>query len=245
MKTPGALSPLPASLAVLAAALLSGCTTTYVVQVDAISQAAAQPTGPAPQSYEIRSSNPRLEEDNLRHKEVVNYVRTALSGKGMYEAPPKAKADVVVDIDYGMEAPRVKYETETYPVFAQVGGGVRYVQVPVTDSRGRVIGYQTVAVYDPPRTEIIGYEEQVKPVIVYEKYLKLSARENKDATEGRAPSEVWSVNVSAEDSSKDVRKYMPILASATADYIGTNTQEQKPVKIKEDDEVVTFIKKGM
>lgn len=245
MKPTGALSTLPASLAAAAVvALFSGCTTTYVVQVDAISQAAKK-EGPAPQSYEIRTSNPRLEEDNLRYKEVANYVKTALSGKGMFEAPPKSKADVVVDIDYGMESPRVKYETETYPVFAQVGGGVRYVQVPVTDSRGRVIGYQTVAVYDPPRTEIIGYEEQVKPVIVYEKYLKLSARENKEATEGRAPAEVWSVNVSAEDSSKDVRKYMPILASATADYIGTNTQEQKPVKIKEDDEVVTFIKKGM
>lgn len=243
MKTPSALHPTKVALLAATLSLLTGCTTTYVVQVDAISQAI--PQAAAAQSYEIRSSNPRIEDDNLRYKEVANYIKTALSGKGMYEAPAKGKADIVVDIDYGMESPRVKYETETFPVFAQVGGGVRYVQVPVLDTRGRIIGYQTVAVYDPPRNEIIGYEEQVKPVIVYEKYLKLSARENKEATEGRAPAEVWSVNVSAEDESKDIRKYMPILASATADYIGTNTQEQKPIRIKEDDEVVSFIKKGI
>lgn len=225
------------------ALVMGGCTTTYQVQVDAISQ--ATPAAAAAQSYEIKSTNPRVDEDSLRYKEVAGYVKTALSGKGMYEAPAGAKADVVVNVDYGMEPPRVKYETETYPIFAQVGGGVRYVQMPITDRNGRIIGYQTVAVYDPPRTEIIGYEEQVKPVIVYEKYLKISARENAEAQEGRPATEVWSVNVSAEDESKDIRKYLPILASATADYIGTNTQEQKPVKIKEDDEVVGFIKKGM
>lgn len=235
-------SPAPRLLLAAGALLLGGCTTTYQVQVDAIAQ--ATPAAAAAQSYEIKSTNPQVDEDSLRYKEVAGYVKTALSGKGMYEVPPGAKADVVVNVDYGMEPPRVKYETETYPIFAQVGGGVRYVQMPVTDRNGRVIGYQTVAVYDPPRTEIIGYEEQVKPVIVYEKYLKISARENAEATEGRT-TEVWSVNVSAEDESKDIRKYLPILASATADYIGTNTQEQKPVKIKEDDEVVGFIKKGM
>ncbi|MNC94403.1 hypothetical protein D3C83_112470 [compost metagenome] len=83
------------------------------------------------------------------------------------------------------------------------------------------------------------------PVIVYEKFLKVSARENKEATEGRAPAEVWSVNVSAEDKSQELRKYIPILASATADYIGTNTKESKPITISENDEVVKFVKKGM
>ncbi len=243
MKKQTAQKPTTALLPAALALLLGGCTTTYQVQVDAISQ--STPAATAAQSYEIKSTNPRVDEDSLRYKEVANYVKTALSGRGMYEAPDGATADVVVAVDYGMESPRVKYETETYPIYAQVGGGVRYVQMPVTDPNGRVVGYQTVAVYDPPRTEIIGYEEQVKPVIVYEKYLKISARENKEAVEGRAPSEVWSVNVSAEDESKDLRKYLPILASATADYIGTNTQEQKPVRIKEDDEVVGFIRKGI
>lgn len=228
--------------------LLGGCTTTYVVQVDAISQAAQVATNetPAlPQSYEIRTNNPKMDEGSLRYKEVAGYVKTALSGKGMYESPRAVKADVVIDIDYGMDSPRVKFETMSIPIYAQTGGGVRYEQVPIYDNRGNIIGYRTVVLREPPRTEIVGYEDQVKPVIVYEKFLKISARSNQESVEGRAPPEVWSVNVSAEDESKDLRKYLPILASATADYIGTNTKEQKPIRIKEDDEVVGFIKKGM
>ena len=38
---------------------------------------------------------------------------------------------------------------------------------------------------------------------------------------------------------------MPILASATADYIGTNTRQEKEVTVHEEDETVKFIKKGM
>ena len=231
-------------------AFLAGCsTTTYTVQVDAI----AQPTeagvvAAAPQSYSIRSKNMKLDESSLRYKEVSDYVKTALSGKGMYEAPKPENADVVIDIDYGMDAPRVKFETMTTPIVMQTGGTYqtkreeRLIRRP--DGSTEVV-FVDVQVYVPGRTEFIGVREEVTPVIVYEKFLKVSARENKETSEGRAPAEVWSVNVSAEDKSQELRKYIPILASATADYIGTNTKESKPVRIDENDEVVKFIKKGM
>jgi hypothetical protein len=241
---------LPIAAAMLGATLaaFTGCnsTSTYTVQVDAIAQPVevGQPA-PAAQSYHIRAQNPRLDETSLRHKEVTDYVRTALSGKGMYEAPTPEQADVVIDIDYGMDAPRVKFETVSNPIVAMVPGEMREQVIPVRDREGRIVGYRSVFVQGPPRQEFVGMQESVQPVIVYEKFLKLSARTNKEADEGRAPPEVWSVNVSAEDKSQELRKYMPILASATADYIGTNTKESKPIKISETDEVVTFIKKGM
>ncbi len=228
--------------------LLAGCnsTKTYTVQVDAIAAPAELgQLAESAQSYHIRSQNPKLDESSLRYKEVADYVRTALSGKGMYEAPSPDKADVVIDIDYGMDAPRIKFETISHPVMALVQGEVREAVVPVRDRTGKIIGYQTVLVREPPRQEFVGMQESIQPVIVYEKYLKLSARANQEAVEGRAPPEVWSVNVSAEDNSQELRKYMPILASATADYIGTNTKESKPIKIREDDEVVSFVKRGM
>jgi hypothetical protein len=237
-----------AAIAGLAAFCLTGCdgTKTYTVQVDAISKPVevGQPAPPA-QSYHIRTSNPKLDESSLRYKEVADYVRTALSGKGMYEAPHPEKADVIIDVDYGMDAPRVKFETISQPVMAIVPGEVREQLIPVRDQNGNIIGYRSVLIREPARQEFVGMQESVQPVIVYEKYLKLSARSNQEASEGRLPSEVWSVNVSAEDNSQELRKYMPILASATADYIGTNTKESKPIKISENDEVVTFIKKGM
>ncbi|HVZ64686.1 MAG TPA: hypothetical protein VG936_08960 [Lacunisphaera sp.] len=253
MKIPSVTPAGKACVGLAVVLLLAACTTnTYVVQVDAIAKPSTAGTAGGPQalSYQIRSTNPKLDEGSLRYKEVADYVRTALSGKGMYEAPRPEKADMIIDIDYGIDAPRVKFDTQSEPIYAETGGGVQPVMVPIyakDPNTGRIemVGTRTEMVPQPRRQEILGFEDVVRPVIVYEKYLKISARSNAEAVEGRAPPEVWSVNVSAEDESKELRKYLPILASATTDYIGTNTNQEKPVKLKADDEAVTFIKKGM
>ena len=222
-------------------ALLAGCATSrYDVKVDAISK----PTPAATQSYKLKSKDPRLGEENLRYHEAAEYVKTALSGKGLYEAPSEEKADMIVELDYGMDAPRTKAERVSVPVYAQVGGGVRYESVPVTDSRGNT-SYRTVAVYEPPRSELVAYDNVIRQVNIYEKYLKITARENKAASEGRPPAELWSIHASAEDESKDIRKYLPIMASATVDYIGQDSSSQKIVKVRADGPGVEFIRRGM
>lgn len=236
--------PLLPAVAGLAMLLLgAGCASTYKVEVDSISQ--PQPQTQEVVSYKIKTKNPGMDEGSLRHQEAAAYVKTALSGKGMYEAPTAEAADMIVEIDYGIEPPRVVMERTSTPVYAQVGGGVRYEQAIVgTDSRGRPI-VRTVAVYEPPRTEVIGYQDVVTPVAMYEKYLRISARQNKAMEEGRPPPEIWSVNVSSEDKSDDLRKYLPILASASVDYIGKDSGAKQTVKLKETDSVVGFVKKGL
>ena len=220
----------------------AGCasSSTYRVKVDAITK----PVPASAQSYKLKSKDPRLGEENLRYREASEFVKTALSGKGLYEAPSEDKADMIVELDYGMDAPRSKVERVSTPVYAQVGGGVRYDSIPVTDSRGNT-SYRTVAVYDPPRNELVGYDEMPRLVTIYEKYLKITARENKAASEGRPPAELWSIHASAEDESKDLRKYLPIMASATVDYIGQDSSSQKIVKVRADGPGVGFIRKGM
>jgi len=229
--------PLPC----LALFLAAGCgSSTYQVKVDAI-------TKPAPaeaQSFKLKSKDPRLGEENLRYREAAEYVKTALSGKGLYEAASEDKADMIVELDYGMDAPRSKVERVSVPVYAQVGGGVRYESVPVTDTRGNT-SFRTVAVYEPPRTELVGYDNVPRQVTIYEKYLKITARENKSAVEGKPAAELWSIHASAEDESKDLRKYLPIMASATVDYIGQDSSSQKVVKVRADGPGVEFIRKGM
>ncbi len=225
---------------------LTGCDgQRYTVQVDAISSptATGQPA-PSGQSYHIRARNPRLDADSLRYKEVADYVRTALSGRGLYEAPSPETADLIIDIDYGMEAPRIKYETRSNPVVIEVKGAVREELVTVRDTLGN-LSFRTVTVQEPDRQEFLGMDESIRPVLIYEKYLRVSARANQEAAEGRPPPEIWSVNVSTEDGSQELRKYMPLLASATADYIGVNTREEKAVKLGEHDEGVKFVKQGM
>jgi hypothetical protein len=223
--------------------VFAGCTTssTYKVKVDAITKPVSSTSGV---SYKLKSKDPRLGEENLRYREAAEFVRTALSGKGLYEAPTEERADMIVELDYGMDAPRSKVERVSTPVYAQVGGGVRYDSVPVTDSRGNT-SFRTVAVYDPPRNELVGYDDMPRMVTIYEKYLKITARETKAASEGRPPAELWSIHASAEDESKDIRKYLPIMASATVDYIGQDSTNQKIVKVKGDGPGVIFIRKGM
>ena len=230
------------STTAVVALLSSGCSTssTYKVKVDAITKPATSEA----QSYKLKSKDPRLGEENLRYREAAEFVKTALSGKGLYEAPSEDKADMIVELDYGMDAPRARMERVSVPVYAQVGGGVRYDSVPVTDGRGNT-SFRTVAVYDPPKSELIGYDDMPRMVTIYEKYLKITARENKAASEGRPPTELWSIHASAEDESKDLRKYLPIMASATLDYIGQDSSSQKIVKVRADGPGVDFIRKGM
>jgi hypothetical protein len=232
----------PPAIGVAAFLSATGCSSsTFAVKIDSITKPAAASEA---QSYKLKSKNPALGEENLRYKEAADFVRTALSGKGLYEAPHADRADMIVELDYGMETPRTKVERVSVPVYAQVGGGVRYDSIPVTDTRG-IRSMRTVAVYEPPRSELIGYEEVPRQITVYEKYLKITARENKAASEGRPPAELWSVQASAEDESKDLRKYLPIMASATIDYIGQDTSNQKVVKVRADGPGVEFVRKGM
>ena len=221
--------------------LAAGCgSSTYRVKVDSL----AKPAAVEPQSYRLKSKDPRLGEESLRYREAAGLVRTALSGKGLYEAPNDEQADMVVELEYGMEVPRTKMQTVSVPVYAQVGGGVRYDTVPVTDANG-VTTMKTVAVYQPPRNELVSYEQLPHPVTIYEKYLRITARENKPAVEGQPPAELWSVQASAEDESKDLRKYLPMLASTSIDFIGKDTTNATEVKVKEDSPGVEFVKRGM
>ncbi len=226
---------------ILLIASLAGCAhPAYEVKVDAITK----PAKATAQSYKLKSKDPRLGEESLRYREAAEFVKTALSGKGLYEAASEEKADMIVELDYGMDAPRSKVEPVSVPVYAQMGGGVRYESVPVADVRGNV-SYRTVAVYDPPRNELVGYDNTPRQVTIYEKYLKITARENKAASEGRPPAELWSIHASAEDESKDLRKYLPIMASATVEYIGQDSTNPKSVKVRADGPAVDFIRKGM
>lgn len=235
------IAPFAALLSLSAALWLSGCATGTVVKVDSL----AKPNAENAISYEIRNRNPMVADDSLRYKEAAGFVKTALSGKGMYEAPEGVKPDIVVDLDYGMNPPISKRETVSEPVYITIPGQVRTERVQVgTDAQGRPI-YQTITVQDPPTTEFAGFREYQITVTVYEKYLRMTARENAPAVEGRPPTEIWTVDVTSEGESRDLRKKLPVLVAASIDYIGKDTQGQKTIRIKDTDADVAFVKKGM
>jgi hypothetical protein len=225
---------------VVLALFWGGCATTHQVTVNAI----AHPEKPSGTSYRVVTRGGGDPEGNLRDEEVVRYVKTALSGRGLYEAPNPEAAEMVVEVDYGVEPPRTKFQQTSAPIYVRTGGGVTTTVVPVIGPDGRV-SYRRIAVYEPPRNELVGFDERVVPVTVYEKYLRISARENRPYSEDNPPAELWSVHVSNEDESKDIRARLPILASAAIDFIGVNTEKDKTVRMREDSDDVAFVRQGM
>lgn len=227
--------------AAAAVLLAAGCANSTTVKIDSL----AKPKAEESISYKILNKNPAVDDDSLRYKEAADYVRTALSGKGLYEAPDAQKADLVVSLDYGVGPPQSRREVVSEPVYITLPGQMRTERVQVgTDRNGNPI-YQTVTVQDPPRTEFAGYREYFITVTVYEKFLRLNATENKPAAEGRPPSEIWTVDITSEGESRDIRRALPILAAASIDYVGKDSLGQKTIRIKDTDKDVAFIKKGM
>jgi hypothetical protein len=224
--------------------LFSGCATTYRFKVDAVKNE----DSPAPEekkSFRVVSANPEMDEEDLRFQEAKAYVKTALSSKGMYEAPEGTEADTVIEVDFGMEEPRTKFYTVSEPVYAVVGGGTRTIMVPVRDPNTGRITYVPQVVYDPPQRELIGFQDRVVTVTVYEKYIRVTARETTEEAGDRPPRELWSVYVTNEDESDDIRKYVPLMVSAAMDSMDENTTSQKEIVLKQDDERVVFVKNGL
>ncbi len=231
----------PRVLGILSIALLSGCTTGYKFKVDAINN----PDADHGVSYRIANMDPEGSKTDLRTQEAEKWVKTALSGKGLYEAESMEAADMIIELEYGMEEPRTKMSTISTPIYREVGGGMRYIQVPVTGKDGKV-RYTTIAVREPSSRQYVGEQESVVVQTVYEKYMRITARQNpKDDETDAGGDQVWSVYVTNEDERDDLRKYLPVMASAAIDFIGENSETQQDVKLKDTDDVVTFVKKGL
>jgi len=223
--------------------LWSACSSTsYDMQVNS----AAKPTAKPSISYRIESSNPSLDPSTLRYQEAEKFVKTALSGKGMYEAPKPELADMVVTLDYGIGPPVIKQVPVSQPVYQTVPGSTTTDVVQSgTDSKGNPV-FSTVVNQVPSRQDYIGDREYMTTVTTYEKRLVMTARENKEGTEGKAAKPVWGVEVTSEDESKDLRKYLPVLIAASIEYIGKDSGgEIKTVRVKEQDPAIAFVKKGM
>jgi hypothetical protein len=208
---------------VLFALLLGGCATSYRVKVDSLAKPEANAI-----SYSLRNAS-STEDDSLRYREAADLVRTALSGRGLFEAPANVVPDVIVEVDYGIETV-VRRETRSKPAGwdKPTSAGLK------TDSNGFLIPPAPLAV------------EQVQvTVITYEKYLYLTARENpSQKTDGVDPV-LWRVDVTSEGNSKNLREYLPVLAAASIEHVGKDSRGQKTIRIKDTDADLVFVKKGM
>jgi hypothetical protein len=208
-------------LALLAVA--AGCTS-YTVKVDSLARENAE----QPISYRVQNKKSPAGEQGPLAEEAAAHVRTALSSRGFYEAPPNAKADLVVEIDHGIGPPVRRSRTVEVPEFSKAPGRI-VERDGIVESVGRAVTFKHTTV----------------TTTTYEKYLRLTARENPVESNGRPPNEIWTVEVTSTGESRDLPKYLPVLAAASIDYIGRDSHGEKTIKLKDSDADVLFVKKGM
>jgi|GEM_PF-538572 len=92
-------------IAISAGLIFGGCKqTTYTFKVDAINN--QQLLGNLPESYKLVSAEINVEDQPLIFEETSDYIKTALSGKGYYEAPDPEQAEMVVAISCGVGGPQ-------------------------------------------------------------------------------------------------------------------------------------------
>lgn len=222
--------------------LAAGCSTmkTYTMNVEARSIPERME---GRESYRLVTRNLERDETSLRYREAEEQIRTALSGIGLYEAPNPDDADMVIEIDYGVSPPKEILIEFEEPIFITVPGRIEYVPRTVTRPDGSVVTI-LVPVPTAPEQVFAGTQRRLRPSTVYDKYLTITGIgiERRDGDERRES--IWTVNVTNQNESDDLREHIPVMVAAALDYIGTNTEREQRVRIRANDRDVTFIREG-
>jgi hypothetical protein len=207
---------------------LTGCVT-HEIRIDSLARPHANAA-----SYIIRVRGATDEADSLRAHELANQVRSALGGRGLYEAPPNTKPDVIVELECGMAAPQMQPKRIPSALDRPEPLVMPSDRVQVgTDENGQPI-YRKREIF---RTRD-GYFEMVP---VYEKYLRVTARQNAATTDGNRSAEIWRIDVTTESESHDLRSALPVLVAASIDYLGTDTRGQKTIHVRDSDPAVRSV----
>ena len=209
----------PALLTGAVALFLVACQTesyNYDLEIDSVA-AVGQRWGP---TFEIKPVRGSPADADVMFGGVASIISDELMGKQLIPVEPGAEPDLIVLVDYGARPPKTEF---------------RKVQVPDpmgTSSIDPITGRRvTRSPMGGPPTGIT-YTEEIRPFVVIEKYMILSAVDGKiDRTKG-ARRELANIEVVCNDEREELDPYLPVLAMATGRQIGTPTVGVEEVKIR-------------
>ncbi|MDP0500751.1 MAG: hypothetical protein Q7P63_11710 [Verrucomicrobiota bacterium JB022] len=219
---------------------LTGCTTAYYVSVDSMSRPdALQPSAEAGnlQYYTLESSDPKVQPGDLRFTETAQYLEAALAGAGYIYTTSPSEADVIVTFDTELKGPIRSSETSYEPVYYSRPS---YTRVAIVNKKGNVVGYSWAP--GPYYTDVV-HQRYDRTVSLYQKSLTLSARARN--ADGKPGEELWNVTARSTDQSGDLRAYTPVLAAAAMNYIGQETNGEQRLVLKEDSEMLRYVRQGL
>lgn len=163
-------------------------------------------------SYRLEVNDPSGGVEPAISAQAIANAKDALAARGLFEAPASTSPDIIINYEYGLGPGQIK---------------ILY--------RSRVD--ESISSIGATRPE-----PYAKPVLVYEKYIQLSAREPvaEDASQAQRNrpknrgDELWNVRVSVVDPKKDLAPYLAVMASVSVDYLGRNTGKELHVVVDAD-----------
>jgi hypothetical protein len=215
-----------------------GCTHVDKIKVDA----SARSDAPAQRkAYSIRELSAPASPLPIDAVAGNKHVRTALSAKGMDEAPAPDKAEIEVTYGYNLRVNR-RTRTVSEPVYTSSPGG-SYTETELgMDANGNMTS-RTVMRNLPDIPFVDRTRDRQVTEVSYEKSLHIVAVEKKSTPPG-VPSRVWNISISYEDKDRNMDKAMPLLAAAGCARIGTKTDGPITIRLRGKDEVVALINRG-
>lgn len=222
---------------------LGGCATSHVLTVDALRDDRYIPPGSLePSLYYLTSAETMDRGESLRFREAAGFVETALAARGYARTQDRMRAQVIIEMDATLSDALRQTQNFSEPIYVRRWGYSRVLRVPIVNEQGRVTGFTYTRVFEPPRTELAGWVDRQRSITVFEKALTLSAFEARNGERGE---ELWTIRVAKVDESNDLRAALPHLAAGAYPFIGEQTAGKVTVRMRENDENLAFIRRGI
>lgn len=191
--------------------------------------------------YVIVAGDADMNEEHLQYIEFVGYVKKVLNDKGYEEVSDRNSADVVVFFRYGISNPQVQQKTRAVPIWGETG----VVSTTTTSETTQTSPGTTTTTSETkvtPNYGIVGYSQRTSTETTYFRYLILDAYERNVYAGTEKMKMVWSVELTSEGSSSDLRRAIPCMLVAGADYVGRSSETRQSFRIAESDPRIKRLK---
>jgi hypothetical protein len=234
------LFSLPPAFPVIALALLcGGCANTYRFQVDAVAQRGQ--TQEPRYSYRLVPAMPDSDVNSLLSRRLARHLKTALSSKGLFEAPAGVEPALKIAFYTRLEGPFVVTHTVTEPV-------VRYGLVSTMDGspvEGPGANAPSGGAVEMGPPEYGPSRLVVRQVREYRKSLRLTAHRAGQAVAAAPAEPLWSVSVETQDESRNLDRYVHLMVAAAMDAIGEDLKTPRRLRLTDRDGRVLFVQTGL
>lgn len=198
---------------ILVILLLSSCSNTIKLQLDAINTPGYDLNQ---HPYLLLNGNPDINSRDLYFQEFKRFTDLALKKAGLPVANNPQNATQIIYLSFGVSDGTTERYTYTTPIYDYVGGDTYTIkEKTVSDGKADVT---TTEVYVPFSRQVVGRERHTRTITQYQSYVRLEGRDNSEAAAQR-----WMVTVEATSGNNDLRTLMPIMLNKAIPYIGHNS----------------------